>query len=98
MKIEELEAIIEEKYNKYNELLWYARKGPDDLIVDSIAKQMKKVEWDSSAEVSELQGENSDWQHGFHSGCNAAFSYILTCLDKEMGKETADEWFPDLDS
>ena len=98
MRTKELEDIVAEKYNKYNELLWYARKRPEDLLVDSIAKQMKKVESNSPDEVSELQGENSDWQHGFHSGCNAAFSYILTCLDKEMGKETADEWFPDLDS
>jgi hypothetical protein len=98
MRTKELEEIVAEKYNKYNELLWYARKQPEDLLVDSIAKQMKKVEWNSPEEVSELQGENSDWQHGFHSGCNAAFSYILSCLNKREGLETANNFFPDLDS
>jgi len=98
MKTKELEEIVTEKYNKYNELLWYARKRPEDLLVDTIGKQMKKVEWNSPEEVSELQGENSDWQHGFHSGCNAAFSYILSCLNKREGLETANNFFPDLDS
>jgi hypothetical protein len=98
MKTKELETIIEEKYNKYNELLWYARKGPEDLLVSNIAKKMKEVEWNSPEEVSELQGENSDWQHGFHSGCCAAFSYVLSCLDKELGVEFAEEEFPMLDS
>ena len=96
MRTKELEDIVAEKYNKYNELLWYARKGPDDLLVDSIAKQMKKVEWDSPEEVSELQGENSDWQHGFHSGMVAALNYLLTCDD--LGLDQADEEFPNLDS
>jgi hypothetical protein len=45
-----------------------------------------------------LEGEHSDWQHGFHSGCCAAFSYVLTCLDKDMGLEVAEEEFPMLDS
>lgn len=98
MKTKQLEELVGEKYDKYNELLWYARKRPEDWSVDSIAQIMKKIELNSPDEVLELQGENSDWQHGFHSGCNAAFSYVLTCLNKDLGVETANEWWPEMDS
>lgn len=40
--------------------------------------------------------EIGDWQHGFNSGCLAAFRYITLLI--EEGKELAEEEFPDLDS
>ena len=98
MKTKELEEIIAKKYDKYNHLLWYARSSPENINIKGVKENKERIEKEFAEEVAELEGENSDWQHGFHSGCNAAFSYILTCLDKEMGKETANEWFPNLDS
>ena len=52
MKTKELEAIIEEKYNKYNELLWYARKIPEDLSVPIIAKKIIEVLLDFLIRIS----------------------------------------------
>jgi len=98
MKTKELEEIIAKKYDKYNNLLWYARSKPEHINIKGVNENKERIEREFAEEVAELEGENSDWQHGFHSGCCAAFSYVLTCLDRRMGLEVAEEEFPMLDS
>lgn len=39
---------------------------------------------------------NSDWENGFNSGCLAAFRYVHTALQEDLG--TAEEEFPSLDT
>ena len=39
---------------------------------------------------------NSDWEHGFNSGCLAAFRFIQTALQEDVG--TAEREFPSLDT
>ena len=98
MNKKQLVEIIAKKYDKYNNLLWYARSKPEDININGVKEARERVEREFAEEVAELEGEQSDWQHGFHSGCCAAFSYVLTCLDKDMGLEVAEEEFPMLDS
>ena len=98
MKTKELEEIIAKKYDKYNHLLWYARSSPENINIKGVKENKERIEKEFAEEVAELEGENSDWQHGFHSGCCAAFYYVLTCLDRRMGLEVAEEEFPMLDS
>jgi hypothetical protein len=98
MKVKELETLVAEKYEKYNRLLWYARSKPEHIKIEGVKEAKERVEREFAEEVAALEGEHSDWQHGFHSGCCAAFSYVLTCLDRRLGLEVAEEEFPMLDS
>ena len=94
-KKELLETIVQQQ-NKYVDLLWYARSNPKDIDIKGVKENKERIEASYPNEVKELQSENGDWQHGFHSGMVAALRYILTMDD--MGKEAADEEFPMLDS
>ena len=97
----------------------YWDKTPND-IKEGAFRGMKRVEKEYPDEVSRLQKEfkigevsftNPDWQHGFHSGCLAAFRFALTAMDdsthfdEEIGEEIslggldrAKEEFPELDT
>ena len=90
-----LETIVQ-KQDKYVDLMWYARSNPKDINIEGVKENKERIEKLYPNEVKELQSENGDWQHGFHSGMVAALRYILTMDD--MGKEAADEEFPMLDS
>ena len=52
--------------------------------------------------VMEDYYSNSEWEHGFNSGCLAAFRYLLATLGsdghKSIGIDAAEEQFPDLDT
>ena len=90
-----LETIVQ-KQDKYVDLMWYARSNPKDISIEGVKENKERIEKLYPNEVKELQSENGDWQHGFHSGMVAALRYILTMDD--IGKEAADEEFPMLDS
>ena len=96
MNKKELLENLQQKHNKYSDLLWYARRNPLNESIKGVKENKERIEELYPNEVKELQSENSDWQHGFHSGMVAALSYILTMDD--LGLEQADEEFPMLDS
>jgi hypothetical protein len=96
MKTKELIKAIQEKENKYFDLVWYARSGPENDKIKGVKENKQRIETLYPNEVNGLQSERGDWEHGFNSGMLAAFRYILTL--SEMDKETADEEFPNLDS
>ena len=96
MKKKELIENVIVKQNKYADLLWYARTSPENYNIKGVKENMDRIENLYPNEVTELQNENSDWQHGFNSGMVAALRYVLTMDD--LGKEQADDEFPMLDS
>ena len=97
MNKKELLKNIQQKEDKYFDLVWYARSIPEHASVKGVKENKERIEKLYPEEVEKLQSENyADWQHGFHSGMLAGMRYILT-MD-EMGKEQADEEFPMLDS
>ena len=96
MNKKELLENLQQKHNKYSDLLWYARRNPLNESIKGVKENKERIEELYPNEVKELQSENGDWNHGFNSGMVAALRYILT-MD-EMGKEAADEEFPMLDS
>ena len=96
MKKKELIENVITKETKYADLLWYARTSPEHINIKGVKENKERIEELYPNEVKELQSENSDWQHGFHSGMTAALRYILT-MD-ELGLDQADEEFPELDS
>lgn len=96
MKKKELfEEIIKEQ-NKYSDLLWYARSAPEHDNIPGVKENRERIEESYPDEVNALYEDDSNWQHGFHSGMVAALRYILTMDDD--GIEQAKEEFPMLDS
>ena len=96
---------ISEKLEKAEKLVWYARKAPaDDPSWDGVPEDIRtgalnavaRVEEMFPDDVDELRGEHGDWQHGFNSGVLAALRFVLTAASE--GPETAEEWWPELDT
>jgi hypothetical protein len=80
---------------KYFDLVWYARTTPDNPVS---AAGRKRVEAAWSADLEELRSDDSNWQHGFNSGCLAAFRLVQGLLGREADAEFAREQFPFLDT
>ena len=83
---------------KYFNLVWLARKYPEDYKNPKIATKIKEVKDLYQEEVQELGNDQTNWMHGFNSGCLAAFRYILTSLEDKDGLQQADDEFPFLDT
>lgn len=107
MKKKELREIVGQKHKKYNDLLWYARKHPEDINIPGVKQNMERIEQLYPEDIAALKGEDkfaddperhADWAHGFNSGCAAAFFYVSTCLDTDIGLEMAEADFPMLDT
>ena len=92
-----MNTAIEEMEKKYFDLVWYARKKPEHLSIDGVKENVQRIEKENPEECENLKSyEMGDWQHGFNSGCLAAFRYVMYFM--EFGKDFADEEFPMLDS
>jgi hypothetical protein len=81
---------------KYCDLVWLARKRPDDP--PRTLKQCRVIRKKHPQEVARLSGEHSDWEHGFNSGCLAAFRYAIGLLGTKVETEMAIRDFPFLDT
>jgi hypothetical protein len=83
---------------KYFELVWYARRQPHNLKNEIVKRKSDEVEERWGNEFS--FPTNGDWEHGFNSGCLAAFRFVLEAMDKSKfgGLEQARENFPMLDT
>ena len=99
----EIESAFVEKADKYCHLVWYARSHPKEDIVywekvpDHIRKgALNSQAWVEEAYPSEVSALPDDWNHGFNSGCLAAFRYVQTALQQDLA--TAEREFPDLDT
>lgn len=83
--------------DKYEALVSYARKRPEDFKFDAVRRNAELCKFNYPEEIENLQSENmSDWQHGFNSGMLAAARYIMDAA--EYGIEAADFDFPSLDT
>ena len=63
----------EELKNKYSDLVWLARKTPEDFEDPTIKQEMDNICSKYQLESEELYSENGEWVHGFNSG-------MLACL------------------
>jgi hypothetical protein len=80
---------------KYFDLVWYARTTPDEPISQA-GRQRVEAAW--SADLEELRSDDTNWQHGFNSGCLAAFRLVHGLLGSKDDAEFAREQFPFLDT
>jgi hypothetical protein len=100
-------AAFKRLLDKYESLVWYARKAPadnveywsklPDEIKTGALNAMAQVEEHHPDEVDSLRCcECGDFSHGFNSGVLAALRWVLTA--QEEGIEEADNCFPELDT
>ena len=94
-KKNDLAAEIQAWEQKYFDLVWYARTTPDEPASQA---GRKRVEAAWSVDLDELRSDDSNWQHGFNSGCLAAFRLVQGLLGSEADAEMAREEFPFLDT
>jgi hypothetical protein len=88
-----IELLAKEK--KYCDLVWFARSNPNEKVGAAGRRRVIKLH---PAEVARLQGEHSDWEHGFNSGCLAALRYAIGMLGTKTETEMAIRDFPFLDT
>ena len=89
-----LEAAME-KHQKFDRLVWYARKAPADCeeywagvseeIKHGALNSVARIEEHFPDECDELRGPDGAWTHGFNSGMLAALRWILdACCQDEL--------------
>jgi hypothetical protein len=99
VKKSELESRLQELEQKYFHLVWYARTDPDCIRDGHPAMPCAvKVGMKMPEEVAKLEGEEGDWQHGFNSGCLAAFRLVLGLMGSKTEAQFAEDEFPFLDT
>jgi hypothetical protein len=97
MTKKELEVRLAEACEFYCDLVWYARRDKTDPDTPG-HESMKQIQREHRAQVSDLQGENYDWHHGFNSGCLATVRLALGFLMTSEDADLAEQEFPDLDT
>ena len=95
MKKSDIVAEIAGWEQKYFDLVWYARTTPDEPASQP-GRQRVEAAW--SADLEELRSDDSNWQHGFNSGCLAAFRLVQGLLGSDDDAEFARQEFPFLDT
>lgn len=86
-----------ELHEKYFQLVWLARKYPEDYKNPKIAKVIDQVNFDYPDEVVELSSPiDGDWHHGFNSGMLACIRLIHAMKNDSI--ESAEDDFPGLDT
>ena len=86
---------LESWEKKYFDLVWYARTTQDE---PASQPGRRRVEAAWPADLEELRSDDSNWQHGFNSGCLAAFRLALGLLGSAEDAEFARQEFPFLDT
>lgn len=95
MKRKFVEGRLRAFEQKYFELVWIARRKPGEEVGAESAARIEKI-W--ADEVAKLSGEDGQWQHGFNSGCLAAFRLALGLMGDSSEAEFAEDNFPFLDT
>jgi len=95
MKKSDLSQEIEELEKKYFDLVWYARTSPDEPL-SRAGRERVEAAW--PAELKALTSVEGQWEHGFNSGCLAAFRLVQGMLGSANDAEFAKQEFPFLDT
>ena len=92
---DEVLQAIGKYHEKYFDLVWYARKpsyqdvdtaykdSPEE-IREGCKKAIAKVEEQYPSEINALMRDETNWTHGFNSGCLAAFRFCGKALNQSM--------------
>ena len=95
MKRSEVEARLKELQDKYFDLVWFARHRPNEEVGAEAALKIWR-KWE--AECTRLTEDTTNWEHGFNSGCLAAFRLALGLMGNATDVQMAEDDFPFLDT
>ncbi len=87
-KLTFLETVIKSKCDYSFDLVWLARKRPEDLKLLSVKRSIEKIETKYPDKVAELESDDSDWYHGYNSACLALSRLVLGILDVDKQVES----------
>jgi len=93
--MEEQDLAMEHFLQKYESLVWIARKNPTQILMNEIAMahyDMVEKKWPEECKL--LEGDAGDWHHGFNSGCLAT----IRAVEHPLGFIKGMEDFPFLDT
>ena len=85
--------------SRSSDLVWYASPSKKDRLLGEGPDSIREGAFNAQARVRgihEVSALSDDWNHGFNSGCLAAFRFIQTAIQEDVG--TAEEEFPSLDT
>jgi hypothetical protein len=98
MRRSDIEIRLRCLQDKYFDLVWFARHRPNEEVgppgVEAAAKIWRKWE----AECTKLTADTTNWEHGFNSGCLAAFRLALGLMGNATDVQMAEDDFPFLDT
>ena len=99
MKKADVEKRLSEMEKKYFDLVWFARTGSAAVQDGNISMPgVVRVKMKYPGECARLSGEEGAWEHGFNSGCLAAFRFALGLMGNKTDQQMAEDDFPFLDT
>lgn len=99
MKKADVERRLQEMEKKYFDLVWFARAGSAAVKDGNISMPgVVRVKMAYPEECARLSGEQGAWEHGFNSGCLAAFRFALGIMGNKTDQQMAEDEFPFLDT
>jgi hypothetical protein len=85
--------------DKYFDLVWLARKSDKSYRENAaVRSHVDRIFAAFACEASALVEDESNWTHGFNSGCLATARFVLSLLGTNEEAMTAEEEFPFLDT
>ena len=78
----------------------YVKVKPTPIDIRAKAvEELRKIVDEYPEEYSKIKDEEvGDYHQGFNGGSLAAFRWIIQSFDEELYTETANQWYPDLDT
>ena len=73
------------------------RSTPIEIRAKAV-EALRKIVEKYPEEYADLKGSNAGYVHGFNSGSLAAFRWMLHSFDDMLYAETANDWYPNLDT
>jgi hypothetical protein len=96
---QQIEDAVRVMEKKYFDLVWFARTGSAAVKDGNISMPgVVRVKMAYPEECARLSGEQGAWEHGFNSGCLAAFRLVLGLMGTKVDAQMAEDEFPFLDT
>ena len=86
--LESVETALDSSCGHVLDLVWYARSSSTEPLA-ATARERVETKWPT--EVAKLQEDDSNWQHGFNSGCLAVMRLVSSVIEAEATAKVVNE-------